>query len=581
MAGTTTPDIINKGLLDLYSARADREKAQLDLQRAMAKEQMLGRTTVPSVFAQLKQKHEKEQAQAQKIKEAGQPTPAAMLPPAVDMTGTPQRSSAAGSAAESISELVSGGGGVKTGAVGGAPGGGLPNMAGVAMGGDLSSAAIGAGVQAAFPQAAQAVQQMTPASAVPQGVPSAPPPQPGSAVTEPVGGVERGLSGLGAILALAGRNPNALVSLGSRAITGKEKTGERVASAQEQAAPFAKGLAAILDQGENPNPLIAKAAQQTMGRYLDKIEAAGGPEVRQTAQLMAFDVQQQMKEARYWKEQDPEYQLKSLTVSAEKTLLDSGLSPEDAVKKGIWTPAQYALWKHSEKGITADIKVMPPAVQADLIKNVVQKSDLMDLLKNVTESYDPSMLDVAGRVEGGLLKVGAWFSALTPEEQQRYAKFKSFGQYTAEMTLDRMTALAGKTMSLHEIKLVKDAIAHMGQDPTQFKVYLDQMRQNVGLSLFRYQHALEMGAKGDPRFTMDLTNTRNLVLQAGNKAYKDYQAQGFSKDEAAQQVSMDLWNNYGIDYPSLQKLGPSLPPSMREKAAPPAPAPAPPPEATQ
>ena len=280
----TTPDIINKGLLDLYSARADREKAQLDLQRAMAREQMLGRTTVPSVFAQLKQKHEQEQAKAQKIKEAGQPTPAAMLPPAVDMTGTPQQSSAAGSAAEAINNLVSGGGGIKTGAIGGAatapaqgqngqgvgggfgaPFGGGP--LGVMVAGDPAMGAIAAGAQAAFPQAAAAANQMG-------GVapPQAPPTQgePGSLVPEmgpPLSTTQRVVRGVvGGLGGLLTKNPLGAMKPIEQAITGEEEPVgyKRLPTVEESAAPYAKtGGALVYAMKTNaPDSDAFKQAQQ-------------------------------------------------------------------------------------------------------------------------------------------------------------------------------------------------------------------------------------------------------------------------------------------------------------------------------
>jgi len=85
-------DIVGSALLNLLEVHHDRRQAELDLERAQAREKFTGRSAIPGVFAQLQEqelKRQKQRESAAKQRQAGAPTPQQLTPPPVDVTGMP------------------------------------------------------------------------------------------------------------------------------------------------------------------------------------------------------------------------------------------------------------------------------------------------------------------------------------------------------------------------------------------------------------------------------------------------------------------------------------------------------------
>ena len=272
-------DPVTKALLDVYGSYADRRQAEIDLERAKAKEAITGRSAVPNVVAELRARAEKEARKKEQIakrsQEGGQgASPASMAPPTTEVTGqTAGRDpSAALAAGGEILAKVFG----KSGKVGGPLSQATPaNPQGTPAGGIFNQSTPGIG-QGINPAAAAPGSAPAPA---PSG-PPAPPTQPGTVPTGAPGGVQvvtqpldtwqRVLRGAGAIAAVALRQPALAIGLGEEAIKGEQEVGRRPlpTAQEEQERIFREGV----QEGKVLTPVL-REAQAAAGT--DKAGEAG------------------------------------------------------------------------------------------------------------------------------------------------------------------------------------------------------------------------------------------------------------------------------------------------------------------
>jgi hypothetical protein len=290
---------ITDQILKMYEARDAEQRAQLDLQMAQTRMNMLGKTAVPTVIAALQAKAQKAAAQKEKIAKAsaaGQATPQQMTPPLTDVNGQTsgrQSGQLLANAADLAAQTL-GGGGVKRAGIPGAIGaGGVGQVGPIGTGGwqginpgqPVISGVFG---QGGGPPVVTAGPQPAPAPGAAGGMiaqpPAAPTPSivltptgPGRATaTQVLTPGQRWATGAGGILAgVLRKDPASAIQAGIEAGSGKRDLGTvAVPTPRQIGAQYGSGLSELEDlrqRTESSDPETSAAAKDAYDEGLRRV----------------------------------------------------------------------------------------------------------------------------------------------------------------------------------------------------------------------------------------------------------------------------------------------------------------------
>ena len=540
---------VTDALLNLYELHADTRQAQLDLERAQAKESLNARGAVSGVFAQLQEneaKRQKQRESAQKQQAQGQASPQAMVPPLTDVsgqTGGRDPSSSLKAVGELI-EKVSGGGGAR--------------RAGQVPGGPQQPAGIGQGINPNAPPplaGGQINTQVGQAGPAPTGAPM-PTGPPGStqAVQIPLSGGQRALAG---VSGLAARNVTAI----EEAVTGKRTVGHvQIPTADQQAERFAKPLSALEKMRRSPDPAAADAAEQQYLQYKDRITQEFGEEVWRSADLQAEDLNIIEEEQRLAQAADPDYRQKQLiTDIVEKGIDDYGslTSTERMVfdrKFGNRPPQQI------------NVNVLQPGTATQMEKQISANLDVIQNIQIMREAYYPEFYErsVQGIQQGQrpvpgttgdifLLeqknKAPALFGALTSQEEERLNRHRALDQAQGTLTQEKIRASAGLTQSAAEIALTMKTVPNENTSPAAVLGYLDRLQERMGLANVRYESMLRMGITNPEEMasTLPLASAPALAKSIARQRAEQLAAEGVPPDQARRKIELEFMDRYGLD----------------------------------
>lgn len=516
---TATQDPVTKGLLDLYSAYADRRQAELDLERARTKEQVTGRSTVPSVMAQLQQRAQKEAKQREQIKSQG-PSPQSMLPPLTDTTGVPSGrggAEALGSIADIAQTALLG----KSGAAGGAAIGGTP----ISRGG---------------PQ---------PAAGAPGGnAPTVPAGTPGTVqqVNLPLTATQRVFRGIGAVGAAALRSPVIAAQLGEQAWTGNQPLGVvQTPSVPELAQPLAGPLSILRSRAQDPNPLISQSAKQEYDARMDQIAKEFGPDVAYSAALQAEDINLYAAEKKAEEAADPILTAKRGMAAIENKIQTEGLKSLTQGERDRW---------EGRKAVTQIIMPggeLEKAQAARIQEDIGNRQNLIQQLDDVDNAWYEPYFTVAGKARWTLLQAKAKTIGLTDTESAELTKFAEMDRATSSLSRENITATGGKTLTPFELSIVIPTIPWSQQDLVTAKNNKDAYREANGLGLMRQEIVLEAGSQLDPRWSMSLTDVRGRAQNKVRERANELHRAGYSDDDVDRQVKLDFKRRYGLDVDRL------------------------------
>lgn len=508
-------DPVSEGLLQLFEVRADRQQAELDLERAKAKEAIKGRSTVPGVLAQLQQKAMKEAKQREQIQKQGEaqgPSAQAMVPPQVDVSGAPQgRGGAGASVAGEILDRVIGGKGIKQQGI-----------------------ALGAG-------------QMGPqGGAAPQ--PGAITGQPGGPAMQQLSGGQRALRGIGGAVT---RN----VGLVEEAITGQEQVGT-LATVPEMTAPMAKPMAIYQTRRTSKDPAVAQAAEQQYQDRLDQVRqefsSQFGPEVAdeaiRTLEMQASNLRLEAEEVQRLKSEDP-------AIADERAI---GRLKADLVEGKITlaqlTPGQKAILDLEKKGTNVSVQILSPPTKAELEQRSVKHFDMLNRLGSIEAAANqyPEFFTYEERVKvAGLEQLSMLGMHLSEDQVTQVQKFRSARQAFSTLKKDTVRVDAGATMAPHEVEMVLDTLPEMGMSYAGYQQAAADFRQLWALDTFRDLTMRAAGLSEDPAMARSFAETGQLAQGAANARIEQLMDTGMDADTAWSQAAGEFRGAYGMDLERL------------------------------
>lgn len=329
MASTAGRNPLTSATLSVFEASLDRKQAQLDYERAQARENAIARDAVPGLIAQLTEMEAKKQKQRESIAKASeqqQASPASMLPPLTEVSGqTSARGAGAGAAVLSeLANQISGGRGIRQqGAVPGLPRGmpggqpgigqginpnvpqpGLPRgmPAGGVFGGGASPTTPGPPVPAPVPSQAGG-PLAAPATSTPASAPPTAGPFPQTVYTPAQEEWYRklaraGLNVLGARVGTAGLGQTLLPDPGQ--VTTYVPSAAEVAQQSAQEAAFeAKPLSILLQEADlkQGTPEAGEVGQRIVDHVSDLTKRRGQEIAQQAVRLAGLEVRENQQAA--------------------------------------------------------------------------------------------------------------------------------------------------------------------------------------------------------------------------------------------------------------------------------------------
>lgn len=528
---------ITDAMLTLYENQYATRQAQLDYERARTREQVYAKGAVKGVVSELAEIEMKKQKQKEAIEKSGQSqaNPQAMVPPTIDVTGQTSGRDMSGAfkSASEIAQLVSGGAGIKQGAIGGGFGQTGPPQPG------------SPGVSPGIPQPqGQPAAQPAPGQAVPgQSVP----------VQQPVSGLERWVGGpLQMIVGAAGRSPGAVVAGLHEMSTGMRDAGfEQLPTVEKMGKDLSQTLWAAQEGLTGSAASLNDQFQRIAGRY--------GPEVSKQVANAALTEAAEVERQQQLFESDP----KRVMAKQQQRLLAKA-----EVEFENLTPGELFVLQGMRKSSTSttniENKIMMPSTQADIEKDVWGNQDFVQALNEIDRNFYPDYYTLL-RDQGQLPNAGRRIYArlgldLSPEGKEKLGRFASFDQSLGGISLETAHRLLGAQMTPYELQRFDRAFQGFSQatDAISGRASLDQMREMVGLSTLRRAHALMMPrtATSNPGDWVKLGDGRDLALNDVATRIEQLEAGGVESIQAEQQAFWEMKNAYGLDvshWPEFQR----------------------------
>lgn len=545
-------------LLNVYKLYDKRRRAELDLELAKAEEMHGSRSAGPKVLAQLAQNEMKRKQDQQKIQQAGQQaqmTPAQALPPMTPISGDAGRGQVGASIASEIADKVTGGSFVKE----------------VSTPGPVGIVSAGAGPGAQPGPVAQ-----------PGAAPQVQPVGPGFGGTPELSGAQRFLRGIGALMAVAGRNPDAFVRGVEQAATGKQVVDYAQVPTMDQVAnTMAAPISVLRARMESKDPATRDQARQLYGEALDRVDQQGVPGLRDAVRIAADDQFFKADEAARRKREDPATQFeldqKEDLFKIRNKVLECGsrgIPPEQCLN-----PGELAIFGQGKQGTTIINQIPAPVTKANITKFQQETVTLNRLIDEANQFDDAMTLDPTDSLVGAGYAIklpdgtwafnspftgpgqahNAWLSGRTwmggtleGDDFRFHDKFASLKSYRTLMTAPYLHSLIGATMSPAELARMDEFLPNADDDVYETVRKNRQLRENAGLAKLRYLTILNSpGFEGVDPTSMSLSDARGLARTLADGAYKQYRAEGKSEEEASAQLRKDFRNKYGLDIDSL------------------------------
>lgn len=518
---------INDAILSLYEADADLQTARIAYERAQAKKTSLGRTAVPTVAAHLQEMELKRQKQQQAIAKAGQAGQAparAMIPQTIDVSGQTGGRDMAGAlkSASEIAQKVIGG----------------PQPAAIQQG----------GIQGGFGQAAPGVGQ---GIAPPQGPPGSIQPQ-----QVDLTGPERALSALGGALGIAGRSPQAAMQGFGELISGKRTVGyTQIPTADQQAEKLAPGLSVLVARSNSTHPGLSSAAEQELQAREQQIANELGPEVAASAMRQAKDLWLVADEERRIKYEDPIERTRR-----DKAMLEFAI--EQKVAQGgveSLTHGERDVWEGRQRKTTNVINMpgeLDKAGQRQISMQLDKQQTVMQYIRGFKAAFFEPGYELMSPADEWQLTLKDRAGTISAKERMRLRKYTEQKTAMSNMNVNVLHPLLGATMATGELEMADGLIVKIQKGGTAAKAAADELQEQTGLAMFRYEMILETNSLADPRYAKKLGDVRQAAKDAWLDRVEDLQAQGLDEATAVQQAREDFNNRYGLDMDRLQGTQP-------------------------
>ena len=524
--------------MSLVDLHYNQKKAQLEAERASTQKSVEGRQVLPGVMAQLAELRAKEQAQKEKISRQGEsqgPSPQSMMPPMVEVSGqTSGRSpTQALKSASEIAQFVSGGAGIKQGMIGTIAGQQAPQQA---------------------PQQAGATQSVPtnigqPTQTVPSGSQLIP-------QTVQLSGLERAASGVGAVLGVASRSPQAAVSGATELFKGERVVG--YTTVDEQAQKFVPGLSVLEARRRDSDPNVSVPSAKLYDERMAQLRQMN-PAIADSAASQALDVY-------YVKDEEMRLQRETPieTVKREKAQAEWAIE-EQVIEHGpdSLNAGQRAVWEKGRRQTnTTNVINMPNPLQKSTRGYMEQELDKGFQAIQHMDGIDSAMpgMDWAFTLEGKAdiirlrdfkAKSPMLFGAMSPEQQRKINDYARLEGSIASFNLPEIHDLFGAAFTQVEMEAKEDLFPSMEKDMYTNKQDLKRLREDYGLALFRRAMVLDQNTEIDPRDAMGLGASKMRAQASGLERLAELQSAGKNDVDALNQVRHEFKSRFGIDWDYL------------------------------